>query len=238
MKIALLGYGTMGREIEAIALERGHEVPVKVTSENRSEITDQALAQCDAAIDFSNPDSAVELIEWSLRNSVPTVSGTTGWLQHWEKIMALRTDVNGAFFYASNFSLGVNVFFAVNQRLAELMDPFKDYDVSMTEIHHTRKKDAPSGTAITLAEDVIARVERLRGWTSARKGEINKLPIRSEREGEVPGTHEIVYDSFIDKITIRHEAKNRKGFALGAVLAAEWLPGKTGSFGMKDLLNL
>ncbi|MCE2496013.1 MAG: 4-hydroxy-tetrahydrodipicolinate reductase [Flavobacteriales bacterium] len=238
MKIALLGYGTMGREIEAIALERGHSIPIKITSQNRSKLTNEDLANCDVAIDFSKPESAVDLIEWSLRNGVPTVSGTTGWLNDWEKIMALRADVNGAFFYASNFSLGVNVFFAVNQRLAELMNPFEDYDVNMTEIHHTRKKDAPSGTAITLAEDVIERVERLQGWTSAREGEINKLPIRSEREGDVPGTHEIVYESFIDKITLRHEAKNRKGFALGAVLAAEWLPGKTGSFGMKDLLNL
>lgn len=238
MKIALLGYGTMGREIEAIALERGHSVPVKITSDNRDDISDSELAACDVAIDFSKPDSAVELIEWSLRNGVPTISGTTGWLSDWEKVMALRADVDGAFFYASNFSLGVNVFFALNQRLAELMDPFPDYDISMTEIHHTRKKDAPSGTAITLAEDIIDKVERKQSWTSAREGEIKELPIRSEREGDVPGTHEIVYESSIDKITIRHEAKNRKGFALGAVLAAEWLPGKKGTFGMKDLLNI
>ncbi|QTN39936.1 4-hydroxy-tetrahydrodipicolinate reductase [Cryomorphaceae bacterium] len=238
MKIALLGYGTMGREIEAIALERGHSVPVKITTSNGDETSDADLADCDVAIDFSHPDSAVELISRSLKQGVPTVSGTTGWLDHWDDVLALRADVNGALFYASNFSLGVNVFFALNQRLAQLMNPFEEYEVDMMEMHHVRKKDAPSGTAISLAEDIIGALERKSGWTLENAREINELAIRSEREGDVPGTHEVVYESSIDQITIRHEAKNRKGFALGAVLAAEWLPGKTGVYGMKDLLNL
>ena len=198
----------------------------------------RTFPNCDVAIDFSCPEAAADLIGWSLRAGVPTLSGTTGWLSDWDHIMALRADVNGTFFYASNFSLGVNLLFAVNQYLAKLMDPFANYDVSMTEIHHTHKKDAPSGTAITLAEDIISELDRKCGWASAREGERDKISIHSKRQGDVPGTHEIVYESPIDKIMLRHEAKNRKGFALGATLAAEWLPGKVGLFGMKDLLNL
>jgi len=238
MKIALLGYGAMGREIEQIALDRGHTVILKLNQDTPASEMEAKLNLADVAIDFSSPDSAVSLISTALERGVPVVSGTTGWLNHWDRVNALRADKKGALFYASNFSLGVNLFFAINKRLAQLMNAHSEYNVSMVETHHTRKKDAPSGTAITLAEQIIRELDQKKNWTLENQSATNDLYIRSERIDDVPGTHEVVYESDVDIINIKHEAKSRKGFALGAVLAAEWIPGKTGTFGMNDLLNL
>ena len=238
MKIALLGYGAMGREIEQIALDRGHTVILKLNQNTPASEMEAKLNLADVAIDFSSPDSAVSLISTALERGVPVVSGTTGWLNHWDRVNALRADKKGALFYASNFSLGVNLFFAINKRLAQLMNAHSEYNVSMVETHHTRKKDAPSGTAITLAEQIIRELDQKKNWTLENQSATNDLYIRSERIDDVPGTHEVVYESDVDIINIKHEAKSRKGFALGAVLAAEWIPGKTGTFGMNDLLNL
>lgn len=238
MKIALLGYGAMGREIEQIALDRGHTVILKLNQDTPASEMEAKLNLADVAIDFSSPDSAVSLISTALERGVPVVSGTTGWLNHWDRVNALRADKKGALFYASNFSLGVNLFFAINKRLAQLMNAHSEYNVSMVETHHTRKKDAPSGTAITLAEQIIRELDQKKNWTLENQSATNDLYIRSERIDDIPGTHEVVYESDVDIINIKHEAKSRKGFALGAVLAAEWIPGKTGTFGMNDLLNL
>lgn len=238
MKIALLGYGTMGREIEQVALERGHDIVFKSSSKTSAEDLIAGLKNAEVAIDFSTPESAKELISTAITVGIPVVSGTTGWLSHWDEINALRADKKGALFYASNFSLGVNLFFALNKRMAELMNGHEEYDVHMTETHHTRKKDAPSGTAIILATQIMDEIQRKEEWVLGPSETTNQLSIRSERVDEVPGTHEIIYESDIDIINLRHEAKSRKGFALGAVVAAEWLPGKTGTFGMNDLLNL
>ena len=238
MKIALLGYGTMGREIEQIALERGHHIVFKSTRNTSAKELKTGLLAADVAIEFSTPQSANELISAALLNGIPVVSGTTGWLAHWDDVNALRADKKGALFYASNFSLGVNLFFALNKKMANLMNGQSEYDVQMIETHHTRKKDAPSGTAITLAEQIIEKIDRKDGWLLGKPEATNQLSIRSERIDDVPGMHEIIYESDIDIINLRHEAKSRKGFALGAVVAAEWVPGKTGTFGMNDLLNL
>lgn len=238
MKIAILGYGTMGREIEQIALERGHTVILKLDQTTSHSEMETKLSLADVAIDFSSPDSAVNLISTALEKGIPIVSGTTGWLNHWDQVNALRAEKQGALFYASNFSLGVHLFFAINKRLAQLMNAHNEYNVHMIETHHTRKKDAPSGTAITLAEQIIRELDKKNNWTIENQCATNDLNIRSERIDDVPGTHEVIYESDVDIINIKHEAKSRKGFALGAVLAAEWIPGKTGTFGMNDLLNL
>jgi 4-hydroxy-tetrahydrodipicolinate reductase len=232
MKIALLGYGKMGKTIERLALERGHEIVLKVDKED----TNIAINKADVAIDFSLPEAAFKNITLCLENGVPVVSGTTGWLENYENAVALCQQMKGAFIYASNFSLGVNLFFELNRKLAELMQPFQQYSVSLEEIHHTRKLDAPSGTAITLAEGIIENTAYT-GW-SLDQTKLNAIPIVAKRIADVPGTHLVSYNSSIDQIEIKHTAHNRDGFALGAIVAAEWLFGKTGVFSMKDVLNI
>jgi len=232
MKIALLGYGKMGKEIEKIALHRGHEIVLKV-DENTQEYT---ITLADVAIEFSIPDKAVDNIKNCILNQVPVVSGTTGWIQHFDEVKKYCIEQNGAFIYASNYSLGVNLFFELNTQLAKLMHPFKDYQVSLEEIHHTQKLDAPSGTAISLAEQIIKNSEKTQ-WSLNPSLE-NDLLITAKREEHVPGTHSVFYKSPVDEIEIKHTAFNRQGFALGAVIAAEWLVDKKGVFGMKDVLGI
>ena len=232
MKIALLGYGKMGKVIERIALERGHEIVLKKDQNN----TFEGLLNADVAIDFSVPDSAVANISECLNNGIPVISGTTGWLADYPKMVQLCEEKNGSFIYASNFSLGVNVFFELNEYLAKMMTNLKQYNVSMEEIHHTQKLDAPSGTAITLAEGVIKHTDYA-NWTLETPIS-NEIHIEAKRIENVPGTHSIFYDSEVDQIEIKHTAHSREGFALGAVVAAEWLFGKKGVFNMKDVLGL
>lgn len=232
MKIALLGYGKMGKVIERIALERGHEIVLRKSST----ATFEGLEKADVAIDFSVPDSAVCNISECFATNVPVVCGTTGWLEHYDEIIALCKEKNGAFIYGSNFSLGVNIFFELNAYLAKMMTNLKEYKVSMEEIHHTQKLDAPSGTAISLAEGIIANSEYT-NWTMENPSE-NQIHIEAKRIENIPGTHSIFYDSIVDQIEIKHTAHSREGFALGAVIASEWLVGKKGVFTMKDVLNL
>lgn len=236
MKIALIGYGKMGKAIEAIAIERGHTTDLKITSQNTN-YTSSDLAGHDVAIEFSRPDAARANFEKCLEAGVPVVTGTTGWYHDYEAISQAFKKQQGALFHATNFSIGVNLFFEVNRKLAALMNQQPQYDVELREIHHVHKLDSPSGTAISLAEQVIHEVDRKQSWSEEAISP-NQISIVAERESEVPGTHILTWDSDIDTLQISHEAKNRKGFALGAVLAAEWLPGKTGIFTMKDLLNL
>lgn len=232
MKFALLGYGRMGKAIEQIALERGHEIVCKIDKN----LTEGKLHEADAAINFSIPDAAVDNISSALNQGVPVVCGTTGWLDAYQQVTQIAQERNTAFLYASNFSVGVNLFFKLNKVLAQMMKPHKEYKASMEETHHIHKLDAPSGTVITLAEGIIENSDLI-DW---KLGENAKdiLSIQSHREGEVPGTHSIKYESPIDDITIEHKAHNRKGFALGAVIAAEWMVGKKGIFNMDDVLNL
>ena len=232
MKIALLGYGKMGKVIERIALERGHEIVLRKSSSS----TFDGLQNADAAIDFSVPDSAVCNISECFATNVPVVSGTTGWLEKYDEIVSLCNEKNGAFIYASNFSLGVNIFFELNAYLAKMMANLKEYKVSMEEIHHTQKLDAPSGTAISLAEGIIAN-SGYTNWTMESPTE-KQIHIEAKRIENIPGTHSIFYDSAVDQIEIKHTAHSREGFALGAVIAAEWLTNKKGIFTMKDVLSL
>ncbi|WP_294962969.1 4-hydroxy-tetrahydrodipicolinate reductase [uncultured Flavobacterium sp.] len=232
MKIALLGYGKMGKVIERIALERGHEIVLKKDEFN----TYDGLSTADVAIDFSVPSAAVSNISASFNANVPVVSGTTGWLEHYDEMIALCNEKKGGFISSSNFSLGVNIFFGLNEYLAKIMNQFDSYKVSMEEIHHIHKLDAPSGTAISLAQGVIEN-SSYSEWT-LEDAKNNQIHIEAKRIGEVPGTHTVTYDSPIDSIEIKHTAHNREGFALGAVIAAEWLAGKQGIFSMKDVLNL
>lgn len=232
MKIALLGYGKMGQTIERIALERGHEIVLKKDEFN----TYEGLSNADVAIDFSIPAVAVANISNCFRTNVPVISGTTGWLEHYDEMAALCKKKNGAFISSSNFSLGVNLFFELNEYLAKMMSKFSSYSVEMEEIHHTQKLDAPSGTAISLAKGVIENSDYT-NWT-LEKGEENQIHIEAVRTENVPGTHTVTYSSVVDTIEIKHTAHNRDGFALGAVIAAEWIVGKHGIFTMKDVLEL
>jgi len=232
MKIALLGYGKMGQTIEKIALERGHEIVLKKDEFN----TYDGLSNADVAIDFSIPAVAAENISNCFYANVPVISGTTGWLDRYEEMVALCEEKKGAFISSSNFSLGVNLFFGLNEYLAKLMSKFESYRVEMEEIHHTQKLDAPSGTAISLAKGVIEN-SNYTAWTLDNP-DSNQIPIDAVRIGEVPGTHTVTYNSPIDSIEIKHTAHNREGFALGAVIAAEWIVGKQGIFSMRDVLNL
>lgn len=232
MKIALLGYGKMGKVIERIALERGHQIILKKTSTD----TFEGLEKADVAIDFSVPSSAVENITACINVNVPVISGTTGWLEQYQNIVDYVTEKEGAFIYGSNFSLGVNIFFQLNEYLAKMMANLKQYNVSLEEIHHTQKLDAPSGTAISLAEGIIKNTD-FTTWTM-NQPEQNQIPIEAKRIENVPGTHIIKYQSEVDTIEIEHVAHSREGFALGSVVAAEWLIGKKGVFTMKDVLNL
>lgn len=232
MKIALLGYGKMGKVIERIALERGHEIVLKKDETN----TFEGLSNADVAIDFSVPMAAVENISSCFHTNVPVVSGTTGWLEHYDEMIALCNEKKGGFISSSNFSLGVNLFFELNDYLAKIMAPYASYSVDMEEIHHTQKLDAPSGTAISLAKGVIEN-SHYTNWTLDKPTE-NEIHIEAKRIADVPGTHTVTYNSEVDSIEIKHTAHNREGFALGAVIAAEWLAGKQGVFTMKDVLNL
>ena len=233
MKIALLGYGKMGKVIEKIALERGHEIVLKKTDSNSFE----NLLNADIAIDFSIPDAAFINISECLNNNIPIISGTTGWLNNYSKIEQLCNEKKGSFIYSSNFSLGVNLFFKLNENLAKMMRKFSQYSVSMQEIHHTQKLDAPSGTAISLANQIIENSE-YQDWTLNQNTLPNEIYIDAQRIENIPGTHSVNYNSDVDSIEIIHTAHNREGFALGAVIAAEWLVGKKGIFTMKDVLEL
>ncbi len=233
MKIALFGYGKMGKVIEKIAIERGHEIVLKIEQGDVS----YNLKIADVAIDFSTPTAAVSNITEAINCQIPVVCGTTGWLEAFESIKSLCHTKNGAFLYASNFSLGVNLFFELNRKLAQVMKPYCEYSLGIEEIHHTQKQDAPSGTAITLAEDAIKESEYT-GWSLGKSLDPKQIVIEAKRIENIPGTHSVSYDSKIDSIEIKHIAKNREGFGLGAVIAAEWLFGKTGMFSMKDVLNI
>ncbi len=232
MKIALLGYGKMGKTIEKIAIKRGHTIVIKADTDATYDVT-----QADVAIDFSVPTAAFNNISNCINHNVPVISGTTGWLDDYEKIVDLCNDKKGAFIYASNFSLGVNVFFELNKTLAKMMSSLKQYDIKLEEIHHTKKLDAPSGTAISLAEDIADKHQGYNAWDMDNP-KAGSIPITAKRIEDVPGTHTIDYTSEVDTIEIKHTAHNREGFALGAVIAAEWIFGKAGVFTMKDVLNI
>lgn len=238
MKIALIGYGKMGHAIEEIALQRGHEIVLKVGIENIQVNTLDNIRKADVAIEFTGPEVAFDNVIKCLEAGVPVVSGSTGWLQRFEEAKEYCTKKNGALLYSSNYSIGVNIFFAINKKLAELMAPHKEYDVLLTEIHHTQKKDAPSGTAITLAEGILQSIEQKKKWVNEISNKPEELQIISERIDPAPGTHTIIYTSDIDDIEIKHTAHNRKGFATGAVLAAEFLHNKKGIYSMSDVLGL
>lgn len=232
MKIALLGYGKMGKVIEKIALERHHEIVLRKSSTD----TFDGIENADVAIDFSVPESAVENISYCIEKGIPIVSGTTGWLENYPKMVSLCEEHKAAFIYGSNFSLGVNLFFELNNFLAQMMGKFKEYDVVMEEIHHTQKLDKPSGTAISLANAILNHTSKNQ-W-SIDKPSQDDLFIDVKRIDAVPGTHSVIYNSIVDSIEIKHTAHSRDGFALGAVIAAEWILGKTGVFTMKDVLDL
>ncbi len=232
MRIALFGYGKMGKMIAHVALQRKHEIVARIDVDTK-EID---YSKMDVAIDFSMPNAAFRNISNCFDHGVPVISGTTGWLDEYEKVVAICHQKNGAFIYASNYSLGVNLFFELNRHLARILNKFEQYTVSMEEIHHTQKLDAPSGTAITLAEGIIEN-SRYTAWKSAQAQQ-DEIPIASKRIDAVPGTHTVVYHSTVDDIEIKHTAHNREGFALGAVIAAEWLVGKKGVYTMKDVLQL
>ncbi|GAA4238920.1 4-hydroxy-tetrahydrodipicolinate reductase [Postechiella marina] len=234
MNIALLGYGRMGKTIEEIAIKRGHNIVLKIDKGD----TNYDITKADVAIDFSIPDVAFNNISNCLKNNVPVISGTTGWLDNYDNAISLCKENNGAFIYASNFSLGVNIFFELNKTLAKMMSNLNQYNVTMEEIHHTKKLDAPSGTAISLANDLIAEHSDYKKWELDKATEENSIPIVAKRIGDVPGTHTVDYESEVDTIHIEHVAHNRQGFALGAVVAAEWIIGKSGVFTMNDVLNI
>ncbi|MDP5157089.1 MAG: 4-hydroxy-tetrahydrodipicolinate reductase [Flaviramulus sp.] len=233
MNIALLGYGKMGKTIEKIAINRGHTIVLKIDKDD----TNYDIKKADVAIDFSIPNVAFNNISNCIKNGIPVISGTTGWLENYDNAVALCKEKKGAFIYASNYSLGVNIFFELNKTLARMMSTLKQYHVSMEEIHHTQKLDAPSGTAISLANDIIANNGNFNNW-KLDESENFTIPIIAKRIEDVPGTHTINYESEVDTITIEHVAHNRQGFALGAVIAAEWIIGKTGVFNMNDVLNI
>ena len=237
MNILLVGYGKMGRIIEEIALERGHRIVEKIDIHNHDSLVSLSPSSVDVAIEFSQPGSAYENIRTCLDSGIKIISGTTGWLDKKPEIEKLCRHKNGTFFYASNYSIGVNLFFKLNRYLAELMAGYDQYNASMEEIHHTEKKDAPSGTAITLADGIMQHNSRIKNWISGKTDEPELLGIESFREGKVPGTHTVRYKSVFDQIEIRHEAFSRRGFALGAVLVAEWINDRSGVLSMDDFLG-
>lgn len=239
MNILILGYGKMGKIIAEIAESRGHSIAAKINIDNREELDTVDTSSIDVAIEFSEPSAAYDNISWAISHQIPVISGTTGWLERKPEIERLTLSKGGAFFYASNYSIGVNIFFKLNKVLAKIMDGQPDYRVKMEETHHTEKKDAPSGTAITIAETIINKVDRMRNWKL--DGEVtdyeHTIPITSIREDPAPGTHEVTYHSDIDDITIKHTAHSRQGFAIGAVLVAEWIKNKKGILSMEDFLS-
>jgi len=238
MNIAIIGYGKMGKEIEIIAKERNHTIKYVLDENNYDQITAENFKDIDVAIEFTTPESAVNNYIKCFEVSVPVVSGTTGWLDRIDEVKQVCINHKQAFFYASNFSFGVNIFFELNKTLARLMSKSNDYQLSIEEIHHTKKKDQPSGTAITLANEIIQINTNKEKWVNSPTNEESELSIISVRQENIPGTHTISYTSSVDAIEIKHTAKNRKGFALGAIIAAEFIKGKTGIFGMNDLLKI
>jgi len=238
MKLVLIGYGKMGKAIEEIALQRGHEIVLTIDQPNLSDLTKENISKVDVAIEFTGPHTAYENIKSCLEFGTAVVSGSTGWLDKMEEIKKICAEKNGSFIYSSNYSVGVNIFFEVNKKLAALMSGHKEYEVILEETHHTQKKDAPSGTAITLAEQILEQVKRKKQWVNELSENTEDLEIISQRIDPAPGTHSVKYSSAIDDIEIIHTAHNRKGFSLGAVLAAEFIKDKKGFFTMKDVLNL
>lgn len=234
MNIVLVGYGKMGKTIERIALDRGHQIAAKIDIDNHAEL---ATIKADVAIEFSHPDAAFNNVKKCIESGIPVVCGTTGWLEHKPEIEQLTVQKNGAFFYASNYSLGVNIFFKLNEHLASMLNNFNQYEVTLDEIHHTEKKDAPSGTAITLAEGILKHLNRKKSWVNKDTSNLQEIPIKSFRIDEVPGTHVVKYTSAIDDIEIKHTAHTREGFALGAVMVAEWIQDKKGVLNMDDFLK-
>jgi 4-hydroxy-tetrahydrodipicolinate reductase len=238
MKLALIGYGKMGKAIETVALQRGHEIVLTIDQPNLHEFTREIMAKADAAIEFTSPHSAFDNVKKCISFGIPVVCGSTGWTEKLEELKSYCALSNGSFIYSSNYSVGVNIFFEINKKLAALMAPHSEYDVILDETHHTQKKDAPSGTAITLAEQVLEQVKRKKQWVNELSDNPADLEIISQRTDPAPGTHSIRYSSVIDTIEIIHTAHNRTGFATGAVLAAEFIQNKKGFFTMKDVLNL
>jgi 4-hydroxy-tetrahydrodipicolinate reductase len=238
MKIALVGYGKMGKAIEEIAIQRGHEVVLKIDEHNLADFNKENISKADVAIEFTGPHSAYENVKKALTLDVPLVCGSTGWVEKLNEMEKLCLDRNGSFIYSSNYSVGVNIFFEVNKRLAELIAPHSEYEPQITEIHHTTKKDAPSGTAITIAEQILEKNKRKKNWVNHITDNTGELEIISERIDLAPGTHKVKYTSVIDDIEIIHTAHSRQGFALGAVLAAEFISNRKGCFNMKDVLGL
>jgi|SRR5690554_397857 len=238
MKIAIIGYGKMGKEIETAAIERNHEIVLKINQDNAHQLTDGSLKAADVAIEFSMPETAVKNIKHCFDQSIPIVVGTTGWYDKWEEVKTYCEEKKGSLLAATNFSVGVNIFFELNRKLANLMGDRKEYQTKIEEVHHTEKLDSPSGTAISLAEDVLSLSERYNKWENEVSNKENTLPIISFREEGVPGTHTVSYESDIDSISISHIANNRKGFAIGAVIAAEFIRDKSGIFQMRDVLKI
>lgn len=238
LKIALIGYGKMGKAIEQIALAKGHSIALIIDAANIDDLNANNLQQCDVAIEFTSPHTAVQNILACINAGTPVVCGSTGWLENWDKVKKHCIQQNGSLLYASNFSIGVNIFFEINKKLAELMNSHPSYKVSVEEIHHTAKKDAPSGTAITIAEQILAAYPYKKNWVNEPSDATNELPIISKRIDPAPGTHLVKYQSNIDDIEIIHTAHSREGFASGAVLAAAFLFGKKGIYSMKEVLGL
>ncbi|MBA2498891.1 MAG: 4-hydroxy-tetrahydrodipicolinate reductase [Chitinophagaceae bacterium] len=238
MKIALIGYGKMGKAIEKVALENGHEIVLVIDMHNPADLNTENLSKAYIAIEFTGPETAENNIRKCIKAGIPVVSGSTGWTENLQAVQQFCKSENGSFLYASNFSIGVNIFFELNRKLAAMMSAHSDYDVTLEEIHHTQKKDAPSGTAITLAEDILKEVPFKKKWVNEISGNKEELSIVSKRIDPAPGTHKVHYSTSIDDIEIIHTAHNRKGFAMGAVLAAEFIHDKKGVFSMKDVLQL
>ncbi len=237
MRIVLIGYGKMGKEIERLALGRGHSIVARIDVDNAQELANLSANDVDVAIEFSNPASAFANIYTCIQKQIPVVCGTTGWLEKKSEIEQATAAHDATFFYASNYSIGVNLFFQLNRSLAKLMAPHKEYDIYTNEIHHLEKKDSPSGTAITIAEGIIDAYSERTQWVNNEIPQANEVPIWSQRESTIPGTHTVKYISKVDQIEITHEAFSREGFALGAVIAAEWIQGKKGILGMEDMLK-
>ncbi len=238
MNIAIIGYGKMGKIIEKLAIKKGHKIVLKIDDSNLNKLSVENLKKADVAIEFTGPEAAFRNINLCFDAGIPVISGTTGWLDKYDEVKGKCESEKLAFFYASNFSLGVNVFFKLNQYLAKIMNKFENFDVSVQETHHIHKLDAPSGTAITIAQDIITEIERKQNWVKENTEDNNQIKIKSFRKGENPGAHTVSYNSPIENIHITHESKNREGLAQGALLAAEYIIGKTGVFGMDDLLDI
>jgi 4-hydroxy-tetrahydrodipicolinate reductase len=244
MKIALIGYGKMGKMIESIALDRNHEIVLVIDQHNANELTIENLQKADVAIEFSTPNTVLQSIETAIKAKVPIVVGTTGWYGHLQEVKDNCISAGSTVMYGSNFSVGVNIFFQINQQVAKMMNKFSDqYDVGLEEIHHIHKLDSPSGTAITIAEDIMHEFDKKNEWVDVKSDDVvtnhkpEHLIIESYREGEVPGTHAVIYDSDVDRIELKHIAHSRQGFALGAVLAAEWLKDKIGFYSVKEMYD-